>query len=85
MQNNGCSVIQESVAPVAPEFGAWPVDKNNFEKVSMIRKGFDDLLTQIITQTPPGNERYIALVKTKLEEACFFAVKGVAKPTTVRA
>lgn len=66
---------------VAAEFGFWPVEGNNVATIEQIRIGFDQLLTTIKGGVAPGNERYLALVKTKLEEACFYAIKGVAKPT----
>jgi hypothetical protein len=48
--------------------------------VEAIRAKFDDLLTFISEATPMTNARYLAILRTKLEEASFFAVKGIAKP-----
>jgi hypothetical protein len=46
-------------------------------KAQRIALGFDDLLMELKEIVPEGRE--LALVKTKLEEACFFAKKGMAQ------
>ena len=46
-------------------------------KARMIASDFNDLLTKIQTMVPPGRE--LSVVITKLEEACFFVKKGMAK------
>lgn len=75
------STFHKSTGPtVAPEFGAWPIEGNTLESVNAVRTDFDNLLTKITPMFAKGNERYLAIVKTKLEEACLFAVKGIAKP-----
>lgn len=70
----------EAIKRVADEFASWPMTPEQIEATSEIRGAFDELLTTISLRTPPQNGRYLALVKTKLEEASFFAVKGIAKP-----
>ena len=45
-----------------------------------VRYAFDVALAKVAQCTPQHNARYLALVKTKMEEACFFAIKGIAKP-----
>jgi len=65
---------------VAAEFGTWPIEGATVENANTVRINFDKLLTTITPMFQDGNERYLAIVKTKLEEACFFAIKGVAKP-----
>lgn len=65
---------------LADEFSSWPMDAAQLEAANEIRTRFDDLASYIASRTPPHNGRYLALVKTKLEEASFFAVKGIAKP-----
>jgi hypothetical protein len=46
-------------------------------KAQRIALGFDDLLKELEEIVPAGRE--LALVKTKMEEACFFAKKGMAR------
>lgn len=65
---------------IADEFASWQMEPAQVEAANEIRGKFDELLTTIANRTPPQNARYLALVKTKLEEASFFAVKGIAKP-----
>lgn len=47
------------------------------DKARAIATAFDALLHSVMQHVPEGRE--LALVKTKLEEACFFAKKGMAK------
>jgi hypothetical protein len=65
---------------IATEFASWPMTTEGVEAANNIRMAFDNLLTLITNHTPEGNGRYLSLVKTKLEEASFYAVKGIAKP-----
>lgn len=65
---------------IADEFASWPMKDTQVSSANEVRGKFDELLTLISNRTPPHNARYLALVKTKLEEASFFAVKGIAKP-----
>lgn len=75
------STFHKGAGPnVSAEFGAWPIEGSALENANQIRTAFDTLLTTISPMIVKGNERYLALVKTKLEEGCFYAVKGVAKP-----
>jgi len=66
----------------APEFASWPMDDKQVDILNTVRNEFDQLLEKITFRIAPGNGRYLAIVKTKLEEACMFATKGIAKPTT---
>lgn len=45
-------------------------------KANVIAKSFDTLLTELEAVCPDGRE--MAIVRTKLEEACFFAKKAMA-------
>lgn len=65
---------------IADEFASWQMQPIQVEHADKVRAKFDELLETIAAHTPPQNGRYLALVKTKLEEASFFAVKGIAKP-----
>lgn len=63
------------------EFNSWPVEGTTLETVNEIRSRFDELTTWLESKAPSTNGRYVALVNTKLEEACMFAVKAVtARP-----
>lgn len=60
-----------------PEFAVHMLNDLGKERAYAIQKAFDDLMNTIwpICQ-PTGRE--LALVRTKLEEACFFAKKSMA-------
>ena len=45
------------------------------QKAKVISEAFDRLMTNLRNVCPDGHE--LALVKTKLEEACFFAKKAM--------
>lgn len=64
---------------IAPEFATWPSEGPTRESIDEVRVQFDQLLDAVSLRVPPENGRYLALVKTKLEEACMFAVKAIAK------
>lgn len=64
---------------VAPEFGTWPANDTQVKIMWEVRHQFDRLLDTIGLVTPPANARYLSIVKTKLEEACMFAIKGITK------
>lgn len=75
------STTHQGTAPtVASEFGTWPIEGNVLVNANSVRMNFDTLLRTIAPMFLKGNERYLSIVKTKLEEACFFTVKGIAKP-----
>lgn len=65
---------------IAVEFATWPMEAQAVKKTNEVREKFDDLLTVLTFAIPTENARYLALVKTNLETACMFAVKGIAKP-----
>lgn len=65
---------------IAPEFGSWPMNEVQIAHANEIRHKFDEVLSVVSLYTSPQNARYLSIVKTKLEEASFFAIKGIAKP-----
>ena len=58
------------------EFKEHPLNKNGIEKNNLIEIEFDALLNILSNYCPIGRE--FSIVKTKLEEACFFAKKAIA-------
>lgn len=64
----------------APEFNTWPVEGVSVETVNLIRAEFDKLQALILGYIPAANGRYASLVKTNLELAGFYAIKGIVKP-----
>lgn len=64
---------------IADEFAAVPMNEIQAQNANEIRGAFDQLLATVSIYMPPENGRYLALTKTKLEEACFFAIKGSLK------
>ena len=58
------------------EFQAVAMNDAAVEKCRVIREAFSEALTAIKQHVKPGRE--LALVTTKLQEACMWAVRGVA-------
>ena len=48
------------------------------EKANAIAVAFDKLLQKLLKINPGPSSREMSLVRTKLEEACFFAKKAMA-------
>lgn len=66
--------------PVSPEFEVHMLNDIGKKKAGNIASSFDTLLKYLEDEnvcTPLGRE--MAIVRTKLEEACFFAKKAMAK------
>jgi len=61
------------------EFEVHKLNESGFAKVTKLAQEFDDLLTNIAHWIPASRE--LSIVRTKLEEACFFAKKGIANVT----
>ena len=59
------------------EFRVHHLNENGLKRAQVLAVEFDELLNYIYLVIPPG--RYLSIVKTKLEEACFFAKKGIAE------
>lgn len=63
---------------MSPEFQTHILTDEGIEKAKMIAQVFDDTLVQLEALCP-RNTREFSICKTKLEEACFFAKKSMAK------
>lgn len=59
-----------------PEFKVHMLNESGKKKASAIAEGFSILLDGLEAQGLTGRD--LALVKTKLEEACFVAKRGMA-------
>lgn len=60
-----------------PEFKVHRLNEEGLQNAEELASSFDSLLETVKRFVPAG--RYLAVVKTKLEEACFFAKKGIAE------
>lgn len=59
-----------------PLFDTVQASQKQVEDIKFVRSEFDALLKNLEPALPLSG-RYAAIVRTKLEEACMFAVKGV--------
>lgn len=59
-----------------PAFQTYRLNESGLQKAEFLAYRFDQLLAEIARICPAGRE--LSIVRTKLEEACFFAKKGVA-------
>lgn len=59
------------------EFTVHMLNEYGKTKALAIAESFDDLLERLKARCPEGRD--LAIVRTKLEEACFFAKKAMAK------
>lgn len=59
-----------------PEFAVHMLNDEGQKKAHQIQGSFDFLLNSLSILCMPGRE--FSIVKTKLEEACFFAKKAMA-------
>ena len=62
------------------EFQVHRLNAEGMSKAKQIATVFDTALEQLLDLVPAG--RNLAIVRTKLEEACFFAKKGMASAPT---
>lgn len=61
------------------EFQFYKLNENGLDECEQVARLFDDFLADLEhTLSHKGDPRCIAIVKTKLEEACFFAKKAAA-------
>lgn len=58
------------------EFQVHRLNAQGLERAGNVADAFDYLLDQLCVMCPPGRE--LSIVRTKLEEACFFAKKAIA-------
>lgn len=58
------------------EFAVHMLNETGKEKAKLITETFDTCLNKLVEICPAGRE--MAIVRTKLEEACFFAKKAMA-------
>lgn len=61
---------------INPEFEVQMLNEDGIQKAKDIAYGFDLLLEDLKIMCPEG--RHMAIVRTKLEEASFFAKKAMA-------
>jgi hypothetical protein len=69
--------------PMRMEFSVHKLNPSGLERALQIAEAFDQLLGELTLLVSEG--RYLSIVKTKLEEACFFAKKGMAQQGTNQA
>jgi hypothetical protein len=62
---------------MSPLFETHDLNESGIVKVKLIRDDFNTLLEALLAYGPVGTREF-SIVKTKLEEACFYAVKNVA-------
>lgn len=58
------------------EFEVHKLNERGFATAREIASNFDNLLSYLTENCPAGRE--LSIVRTKLEEACFFAKKSIA-------
>ena len=59
-----------------PEFEVHRLNEKGLAKAAEIANVFDHTVIALLTLCPAG--RHLSIVRTKLEEACFFAKKAMA-------
>jgi hypothetical protein len=62
---------------VHPQFAVHMLTEEGKKHAKEIAEAFDACLTRLEVVCPDG--RHMSVVKTKLEEACFFAKKAMAE------
>lgn len=67
---------------IRAEFQTHDVTPEQVDRINEVRRLFTHALTGIEIQMPPSRER--SLVVTKLQEACMWAVRGIAAPNGAR-
>lgn len=59
-------------------FQTFKLNPDGMAKAQVIGESFDQLLTRLLSLCEGGASREIALVKTHMEIACFYAKKSMA-------
>ncbi len=72
----------DGVYSIRPEFASHEVTDVGTARIAEIRHAFSTVLNCVEVNVPPSRER--AIVATKLQEACMFAVRGVAVDPSVQ-
>lgn len=67
-----------TTSEIERRFTSHKVDEERGAKIDALRKAFINLALTVENLVPAGREQ--AIVLTKIEEASFFAVAGVARP-----
>jgi len=62
-----------------PEFEVHILNESGIAQVSIIADIFNETLNDLYNLLSDADSREFCIVKTKLEEACFFAKKAMAK------
>lgn len=63
---------------MSPMFKTHMLNEDGMRRAREVGESFDSLLTKLLELTVDGDPRCIAVMKTKLEEACFYAKKAIA-------
>jgi hypothetical protein len=69
-----------TAAEIERRFETHAVGDKQRDQIVIIRAAFKEAATKVVKHVPDGREQ--ALVLTKLEEASFYAVAGIARPST---
>ncbi len=83
-QETSAAGVPDPAAPVRPEFAVHQLNDNGKQKAAAIADTFSralNALEVICGAADPrgkGGAREMAIVRTKLEEACFFAKRAMA-------
>lgn len=64
-----------------PEFQVHPLNEDGINKAKILARDFSTFLNEIISIVGAEHNREMSIVKTKLEEASFFAKKALANRT----
>jgi len=70
-------IIKMEPIEINPIFNTVKVTQDGLNNITKIRYDFSSLLLDI-EEYANGGSRELAIVKTKLEEACMFAIKAIS-------
>ena len=63
---------------IRPEFAVHMLNDEGKKKAVRMAEAFSALMTELDAMAQGGDGRSLAISKTKLEEACFFAKRAMA-------